>query len=221
MSQLSTERERLTDLLHRQGKEQRAHQKHRRGTLRRRQAKARLLRLKGLIAAARSEIARLVRVTSSKGPAAAVRWGMHQQGVSEHPDGSNWGHPVQDWIQRTGYTTPVPWCGCFAHEAVVEKGKAKIPSEIRLGYTGYIEEDARAKRNGLREVPFNQAKKGDIVVFSFGHIAVVRGKPSITSIPTIEGNTSPLSSGSQANGGTVAAKTRSRSDVTVIARPAY
>lgn len=179
-----------------------------------RKARNALNKLKGKIAATRD------RLGASK-PDKAVAWAMRQQGVAEKPDGSNWGVPVQNWIKSTGYSGPVPWCGCFTKVAVVDHGKAKIPTPIRLGYTGYIEEDARNNRNGLREVPFGTARPGDIVVFHFGHIAVVRGKPSATSLPTIEGNTSPLSSGSQSNGGCVAAKTRARADVSVIARPAY
>lgn len=221
MPDLASEREHLTDLLKRQGKEQRALQNHRKGSVRRRQAKARLLRLKGLIASSRNLVAKLVKAAKKEGPGAAVRWGLAQQGTAEHPDGSNWGHPVEDWIKSTGYTSPVPWCGCFAKVAVVDHGHAQIPAPIHLGYTGNIISDAENNRNGLRAVPFGSARKGDIVVFNFGHIAVVRGRPNSSSIPTIEGNTSPLSSGSQANGGTVAAKTRSRSDVSVIARPDY
>lgn len=221
MSKLSVERDRLTDLLKRQGKEQRALLSHRKGSVRRRQAKARLLRLKGLVAQSQNLVANLVKAAKKVGPGAAVRWGLAQQGTAEHPDGSNWGHPVEDWIKSTGYVSAVPWCGCFAKVAVVDHGKAKIPSPIRLGYTGNIISDAENNRNGLHAVPFGGARKGDIVVFTFDHIAVVRGNPTATTLPTIEGNTSPLSSGSQANGGTVAAKTRSRSDVAVIARPNY
>ena len=182
-------------------------------------AKRALNKLKGKVAKTRARIA-ASKVTP---PEKAVRWFMSQQGVAEKPDGSNWGVPVQNWIKSTGYSSPVPWCGCATKVAVVDHGKAKIPTPIRLGYTGYIEEDARAKRNGLTAVAFDKGKKGDIVVFGFGHIAVLREdvRPGSSVCLTIEGNTSPLSSGSQNNGGTVAAKTRSRSDVTVITRPKY
>ena len=151
----------------------------------------------------------------------ATNWALRQEGITEKPPNSNWGEPVSDWIKRTGYSGPVPWCGCFVHEAVVEKGGAKIPSEVRLGYNGYINEDAKANKNGLRQVAWSEARKGDIITFDFNHIALVRGRPSATSIPTVEGNTSPLSSGSQYNGGAVAAKTRLRANTVCIARPNY
>jgi len=45
------------------------------------------------------------------GGRAAVRWARSKIGVHEKPAGSNWGHPVQDWIKFTGYENPVFWCG--------------------------------------------------------------------------------------------------------------
>lgn len=156
------------------------------------------------------------------GPAAAVKFGLSQVGVTESPAGSNWGHPVEDWIKRTGYTFAVPWCGCFAHECVVEKGGAGIPVGIRFGYGPSIIADAKAGVNGLHAVPFTAAEPGDVLVFWGGeHIGVVREHPSGLSIATLEGNTSPSAAGNQYNGGCVAAKTRSQSDVTVVARPAW
>lgn len=220
MSDLAKERDRLHVLLQKQKKQQTKHERHRKGTQARHDAKIRLHRLKGLIATTQAAIENLVS-KQNQGPKAAVRWALSQQGVTEHPAGSNWGPPVEDWIRSTGYTQPEPWCGCFAKVAVVDHGHARIPAPIHLGYTGNIVSDAQAKRNGLREVPFGGARPGDIVVFTFGHIGVVRGHPSATMLPTVEGNTSPVSSGSQFNGGCVAAKSRSRSDVELIARPAY
>lgn len=173
--------------------------------------------LKGKIAATRGRINASKRKPADK----AVRWALSQQGVGEKPDGSNWGIPVQTWIKNTGYSSPVPWCGCFVHEAVVEKAKAKIPSGIRLGYNGYIVEDAENNTNGLKAVPIGSARAGDIVTFDFPHIALVRGPVRNGMVPTIEGNTSPTSSGSQNNGGTVAAKLRPVSQVRVVARPKY
>lgn len=156
------------------------------------------------------------------GAEAAIKWALAQAGITESPAGSNWGHPVQDWIQRTGYGSPVPWCGCYAHEAVVEHGGAALPVDVRIGYGPSIIADARAGANGLHAVSFADAQAGDILVFWGGeHIGLCRGRPSGSTIPTAEGNTSPGSEGSQFNGGCVAVKSRSASDVTVVARPNY
>lgn len=156
------------------------------------------------------------------GPAAAVKWFVSQNGVTENPAGSNWGHPVEDWIKRTGYTFAVPWCGCAAHEAIVVIGGAAIPVGIRMGYGPSIIADAKAGANGFHAVPFTAAEPGDVGVLWGGqHIVVIREHANGLSIATVEGNTSPSAAGNQFNGGCVALKTRQSSDFSVIARPAW
>lgn len=155
------------------------------------------------------------------GARAAVRWARRQIGVHEKPKGSNWGHPVQDWITFTGYGGPVLWCGCFVAFAVVEKGGAQIPQRVRLGLDANINEDARAGRNGFeRAVGVNDAKPGDIATFSFRHIALVAGPTTGGKIHTIDGNSS-ASNGSNNNGGEVAEHRRSVSQVTCVGRLRY
>jgi len=151
----------------------------------------------------------------------ALKWARKQIGVTEKPKGSNWGHPVQDWITFTGYTGPVFWCGCFVAYAVVEKGGAQIPLRNRLGLDTAINEDARVGRNGFeRDVKVENAKPGDIATFSFEHIALVAGPTRNGMIHTIDGNTSP-SSGSNNNGGEVAEHERPVSQVTCVGRLNY
>lgn len=150
----------------------------------------------------------------------AIDWAKSKVGTTESPAGSNWGPRIGEWIKFTGYTGPVPWCGCFAAFAVVKIGGARIPNRIRLGYTGYIVADARSGRNGLREVSSASARAGDIVVFDFGHIGLIKHVDGST-LYTVEGNTSAGESGSQANGGGVFERVRSLGDVVVIARPDY
>lgn len=82
-------------------------------------------------------------------------------GVTEEPAGSNWGPVVSKFILFTGYTFPVPWCGCFAAWVTVKLGGANIPDPLRLGYAGYITADAKAGDNGLTEVSFKNARAGD------------------------------------------------------------
>lgn len=158
------------------------------------------------------------------GAAAAVAWAISQDGVTEMPAGSNWGHPVEDWEQYTGMTSPVPWCGCFACEAIVGHGGAAIPVRARLASGYAIIADAHAGANGLKAVTFTAIEPGDLLSYWNGeHIGVAREKPSGSTVKTVEGNTSPGDEGGEAqyNGGCVALKTRSISDVTVAARPAY
>ncbi len=217
------ERKKLTDLLHRQEKEAKAKDRHKKGSKRRAQAKRRLLRLRGLIRTVQNQIAESTRLAKKQGPAAAARWAKEQEGISESPAGSNMGPGITSWERFTGYAPPpgVYWCGCFVCAAVVGKGKAKVPSRIRLGYNEYIVQDAQGNRNGLKEVKKENARKGDIAVMNFPHIVLVTGPPSGGYLPTAEGNTSPDDAGSQFNGGCVALKRRAMSEVRLVARPKY
>lgn len=149
-----------------------------------------------------------------------IRWAKTKVGVTESPAGSNWGPEIGEWIRFTGYSGPVYWCGCFACYAVVKIGGAKIPSRIRLGFNEYIIADALAHNNGLVAVGFSEARAGDIVLYTFPHIGLIEKTVADTAY-TVEGNTSPGTSGSQSNGGGVFARTRSRSEVRCIARPDY
>jgi hypothetical protein len=174
-----------------------------------------------LATAARKPYRRKLRKRYSRtGGIKALKWAIEQIGTTESPAGSNWGPKIGEWITFTGYSFPVYWCGCFACYAVVKVGGAKIPTRIRIGYTGYITADANAGVNGLTAVPFSQARAGDIVVYSFDHIGLVERVDGDTLF-AIEGNTSSGSSGSQSNGGGVFRRVRSRSDVVTIARPDY
>lgn len=163
--------------------------------------------------------AKLRKRYSRSGGAEAVAIARKYIGVTEQPAGSNWGPTVSKFILYTGYTFPVFWCGCFVAWCVGKAG-AKIPTLIRLGYTGYITADANAGTNGLTAVSFDNARAGDIVVYSFDHIGLVERVDGNT-LYAIEGNTSAGESGSQSNGGGVFRRVRQRSDVVTIARPNY
>jgi hypothetical protein len=163
--------------------------------------------------------AKLRKRYSRTGGKEAVAIARKYVGVTEQPAGSNWGPTVSKFILYTGYTFPVYWCGCFVAWCVGNAG-AKIPTLIRLGYTGYITADANANTNGLTAVSFDNARPGDIVVYSFDHIGLVERVEGDT-LYAIEGNTSPGESGSQSNGGGVFRRVRRRSDVVTIARPNY
>jgi hypothetical protein len=142
----------------------------------------------------------------------------------EEPDGSNWGDGCQKLIEFTGYNEAVYWCGCTAAYIVVKIGGAKIPTPIRLGYAGYIVQDALAHANGLTAVSIHTARPGDLgTLWDLEHIVTIREpvKPGDTMVKTREGNTSPNAGGSQNNGGVVADKERPIGDFDrgIAARP--
>lgn len=178
-------------------------------------------------AKARARYRRSLRKRYAKSPGEdAIAKALPLVGTHEVPDGSNWGGKVEQFIRYTGYTGPVYWCGCFACWVVCELGGAKIPNRIRLGYAPYITADALAGVNGLSAVPVSSARPGDLGSLWGGeHVVTVREpvKSGDTMVKTLEGNTSPNASDSQANGGGVFKKERPISDFDhgIVARPAW
>lgn len=167
-----------------------------------------------------------LKAKSEGGAKDAVKWAWSQVGTSESPYGSNWGNPIQDWIIYTGYSSPVPWCGCFVAWAAVKVGGAKIPTRVSLGYTPYICSQSASGSNGLTRVDFNDVRAGDLVVFHFGsggakHVGLAVGPFKNGLTDCVEGNTSSSNGGSQDNGGTVAHRQRPVSHVICVARPDY
>lgn len=155
------------------------------------------------------------------GARAAVRWARSRIGRHESPPESNWGHPVQDWIEFTGFDFPVKWCGCFVAFAVVKKGGAQVPDRKRLALDIAINADAAAGKNGFeRAVSVSEAQRGDIVTFNFRHIGLVAGPTRNGMVHTIDGNTT-ATDGTSVHGGEVAEHRRPVSEVTVVGRLRY
>lgn len=159
-------------------------------------------------------------------------------GVTENPPGSN---RVKYWDEYGAGWQGQPWCVCFlwwvfhhAGEGSAFFGGAKTASCGTL-LRWYNEQ-------GLT-VPKKEVQPGDIVILNFSgtpetqHCGLVVdrtvvwdsfgnvNKPDsffrVSSIKTIEGNTSPGEEGSQDNGGCVALKTRHISQIVEICRPKY
>jgi hypothetical protein len=208
--------------LKRLDKENHAFHHHKKGSKRRHQAKIRILRLQGLLHGAQNELAKVLKEESA-GRIHAVRYAQAHIGVSEHPAGSNSGPQIDAWAKAMGFPgSHVFWCGIFAGYCVVFAGKAKIPAPYRLASGSYIINDARRGENGLHLVQFGAIEKGDLLSYWNGeHIGIAAGRPINGVVHTVEGNTSPSSAGSQYNGGCVAPKTKSASDITVAARPQW
>lgn len=181
-----------------------------------------------LTAKARAKRVEKIRHKHNDGAAAALRISEAFVGQTERPAGTNRGPGVVSTCQRAiiGYDG-VPWCGCFVGYVLRLAGVKGITS--RIAYTPSIIEDGRAHRGGLAGiVAYANARPGDVVVFNFpggdpvaDHTGIVRAKLGNGQLATREGNTSSGSSGSQSNGGGVFDRTRTRSEVAAIIRPAY
>lgn len=100
-----------------------------------------------------------------------------------------------------------PWCAVFTSWACSQAG---MKANVDYPHTaGVAVARSWAQQRGRWVSPSN-IKKGDLVVFlpHFSHIAVARADASGGSVKTVEGNTSPGSSGSQRDGGGVWNRTR-------------
>lgn len=151
-------------------------------------------------------------VSGGKGAEASLAFARKYIGVTEKPAGSNWGHPVQDWIKLAGYVGPVPWCGCAANAFCMAGG---IPSGAGwIGYTPAIISHAKRGVGGWSWHGTSSGKPGDLALFDTPggdpavHVGMVEKKINNSTYQTIEGNTSS-GSGSQSDGGGVFRRQRS------------
>lgn len=156
----------------------------------------------------------------SKGErAAAVRWALSKNGVNEQPAYSNRG-PGKDGItamqEASGYPGGgVPWCQCFASYSAQVGTRGRLKAAWFGGYTVGVVSMARAGERGLRLIKLEAARPGDWIEFNFpggesvDHVGVFLSYDRTNGTVTcIEGNTSPGSGGSQANGGGAYKRTR-------------
>jgi hypothetical protein len=103
-----------------------------------------------------------------------------QIGQTEHPIGSNWGRPVQEYLEAAGIDQPAPWCAAF-----IEWGLQKIGRKGAGAYCPNWNQPShridRPSIGSLGLVWFPQMKR-------YGHIFCVKRVTSSRSIETIEGN---------------------------------
>lgn len=146
-------------------------------------------------------------------------------GVKESPANSNnvifnthyYGREVYDGLWGTKF----PWCCTFQWDifrmagcsALFYGGKKTASCPTLYGY----------HRQKGQIVPFEEGKPGDIVLMSWSakrnadHVGLLEAHNGST-LTTIEGNTSV---GNNGNGGMVMRRTRKKSEVLAIIRPAY
>jgi hypothetical protein len=152
-------------------------------------------------------------ISGGKGVEAALAFARKYIGTTESPAGSNWGHPVQDWIKLAGYNSPVPWCGAACNAFCMA---GSIPSGAGwIGYTPAIIAHAKAGTGGWSWHSTYMGIPGDLALMDTPggdpsvHVGMVEKKINNNSYQTIEGNTSSGSGGSQDHGGGVFRRIRS------------
>ncbi len=157
----------------------------------------------------------------------AIAWAADQVGTRERPPNSNRGVRIDSWQREiasgAGWLLGAPYCGIGVGVALRRAGVNGVTS--RVAAVAYIEDDARAGRNGFSKlVGISSAQPGDLVcLFGRGvHVEIITGVDrSRRVLRTIGFNTSPGVSGSQANGGGVYRRARPFSAAYAIARPRY
>lgn len=122
----------------------------------------------------------------------AITQAISQIGFTEHPVGSNWGHPVQDYLAVVGINFPASWCMGFVCWCF--KKAAEDLNQPPLGYRsgGVLDMWSHYVKN---QVTIPQI--GDIFIMDFGqghgHTGIVE-RTDDTYIYTIEGNTNDTGS---------------------------
>lgn len=98
-----------------------------------------------------------------------------------------------------------PWCAAFTSVICEESGMRR---NIDYPHTAGVAVARNWAIQHGRWVAPSQIRKGDLVVFTFSHIAFARADAAGGAVKTIEGNTSAGTGGSQRDGGGVHRRTR-------------
>lgn len=127
---------------------------------------------------------------------AALQVAISQIGQEEKPKGSNWGHPIQDYLLSVGINFPASWCAaflywCFDHAA----GQLGQPNPVYKAGGVLAHWTNRApKRIAATEEP----EAGDIFIMDLGkglgHTGIVESIAADGTLHTIEGNTNDTGS---------------------------
>lgn len=120
----------------------------------------------------------------------ALEMAVSRIGMKENPLGSNWGHPVQDWLARVDCHQPAAWCMAFAWCCVDDAAAA-------LGVPNPLPRTAGVLRGWQMASPAikvtSDPQPGDIFIMDLGgglgHCGIVKDVPDATALTTIDGNT--------------------------------
>lgn len=129
-------------------------------------------------------------------PEAALAVAISQVGQTEKPLGSNWGHPVQDYLLSVGINFPASWCMAFIYwcflKASEEAGEAT--PLLKTGGVLHAWETADEARK-IEDHP----QAGDIFIMDLGkglgHTGIVVSVSADGHVlQTVEGNTNDTGS---------------------------
>ncbi len=119
-----------------------------------------------------------------------------QIGQQENPKGSNWGHPVQDYLASVGIGFPASWCmaflyWCFDHAA------NSLGQENPLFKTGGVLAQWNNRKENRLALDYHDLEPGDIFIMDYGrglgHTGIIETIDG-ENLHTIEGNTNDTGS---------------------------
>lgn len=128
---------------------------------------------------------------------------------TEHPRGSNWGHPVQDYLASVDIHFQASWCMAFVYWCVDGAAKQLGLDNPLVKTGGVLAEFSGAKSRGIGFMDLESIQPGDIFIMDLGHglghtgfvtdVSDDTGKSVdkttiIKMIKTIEGNTNDTGS---------------------------
>lgn len=121
---------------------------------------------------------------------AALKVAQSQVGQMEKPVGSNWGHPVEDYLASTGLDEPAAWCMAFMYWCFgqASKGMAIVNPLTKTASVSHAWQVAYPVHKIV-----SSPQIGDIFIMEFkaggGHTGMVEFIESDGTLHTIEGNT--------------------------------
>lgn len=121
----------------------------------------------------------------------ALQVAISQIGQKENPLGSNWGHPVQDYLASVGIGFAASWCMAFVFWCYDQDAKnTGSPANPLFKTGGVLKQYQMRQDNIVKGIP----QAGDITIMEFhsgeGHTGIVESVDTLNNIiHTIEGNT--------------------------------
>lgn len=139
----------------------------------------------------------------------ALEIAITQIGEEEKPRGSNWGHPVQDYLASVGIHFQASWCMAFMYWCFLGAAKS-LGIKTPLTKTGGV---LKAWQKAPAAVKVTDPQPGDIFIqdhgHGLGHTGIVE-RVEGDIVHTIEGNTNDTGS---REGYEVCRRTRKRSSI--------
>lgn len=145
----------------------------------------------------------------------ALEVAITQIGQEEKPIGSNWGHPVQDYLASVDINFPASWCMAFLYWCF-RKASLDLLIENPMIKSGGVLKEWDTNHFEYKIEPHSRLQPGDIFIQDhgggLGHCGIIESIDGDT-LHTIEANTN--NNGSR-EGYAVERKTRPRTDPKII-----